>query len=296
MADSAIRRAVLSLLKRKKVSTFDSPMKKTIIILLCMLAAPSLHLASAREPMLSIFRENYAVTGIPLNAKPDWNTNDVAYQISVRFNLLQDMRGKEWDAFIGYTQLSVWDVYRPSNPFRSHIYNPGVYVHHPFTKDKYGIKSDILFGWEHRSNGLDSKESRSVNYLFGTYTHRFGANFTAQATARFGVGSIGNYTSFEIYRYLGFVNFGLCYHSSDRRFQASASVTPLIGCDIPLNCNAELAWNPSRRAEWLYLVARYHYGYDENQLDCASEDVFLKHMLRFGIAVQPRLLSQKLYQ
>ena len=98
------------------------------------------------------------------------------------------------------------------------------------------------------------------------------------------MGSIGNYTSFEMYRYLGFVNFGLCYHSSDRRFQASASVTPLIGCDIPLNCNAELAWNPSRRAEWLYLVARYHYGYDENQLDCASEDVFLKHMLRFGIA------------
>ena len=44
----------------------------------------------------------------------------------------------------------------------------------------------------------------------------------------------------------------------------------------------------------IYLVARYHYGYDENQLDCAVEDVFLKHMLRFGLAVQPGRISHKL--
>ena len=43
------------------------------------------------------------------------------------------------------------------------------------------------------------------------------------------------------------------------------------------------------------MVARYHYGYDEDQLDCAVPDVFLKHMLRFGLAIQPGHLSHKLF-
>ena len=95
-------------------------------------------------------------------------------------------------------------------------------------------------------------------------------------------------------RYQGYVNVGLCYHPLDSRLMISASVTPLFMGDIPANISAEIAYNPVRGADWFYLVARYHYGYDENQLDCANPDAFLKHMVRFGLAVQPGVISHKL--
>jgi len=259
----------------------------------CLLA--SVQTAAAQEPMLSVFKENYVTTGLPLNARPDWDTNDLTFQVSLRYNAFQDIGHKGWDFFLGYTQLSVWDVYKPSNPFRCNTYMPGLYAYHAFGSGPYGVINDILVGVEHRSNGYDGADSRSIDCLFATYTHTFSGRFTAQLTGRIGMGSIYNDFSLEMFtRYQGYVNLGLAYHTQDRRFMASASVTPLFGGDIPANISAEVAYKPVSGYDWFYLVARYHYGYDENQLDCAVPDVFLKHMLRFGLAVMPGRISHKL--
>ena len=250
---------------------------------------------SAQDPLVTAFKENYFITGIPLNAKPDWDTNDMAFQVSLRYNLFQNIGNKDWDLFMGYTQLSIWDVYRASNPFRCSTYMPGLYAYHSFRYGPDGIINDILIGLEHRSNGYAGEKSRSIDCLFATYTHTWAGQFTAQLSGRFGIGSIYNDFSFEMLsRYQGYMNVGLCYHSRNRRIMASASVTPLFTGDIPANMSAEVAFRPVVGSDWLYLVARYHYGYDEDQLDCAVPDVFLKHMLRFGLAVQPGRISHKL--
>ena len=280
-----------------KVTNFGNIMKQRILLLI--LTASGLlagrGTAHAQEPLVTVFKENYAITGIPLNARPNWDTNDLAFQVSLRYNAFQDIAGKGWTVFLGYTQLSVWDVYRASNPFRCSTYMPGIYAYHPFATDSYGVVNDILLGLEHRSNGYAGEKSRSIDCLFATYTHTFGGYFTAQFTGRFGIGSIYNTFSLEMFnRYQGYCNIGLCYHTRDRRFMASASATPLFLGDIPANVSAEIAWRPARANDWLYLVARYHYGYDEDQLDCANPEVFLKHMVRFGIAVQPSRISHKL--
>ena len=265
------------------------------ILLSLMLTALSFS-AVAGEPMLSIFKENYITTGLPLNAKPAWDTNDLTYQISLKFNAIQNIGGREWDLFFAYTQMSIWEVYKPSNPFKSHIYTPGVYLYHPFNSGAYGVVNDILFGFEHRSNGYDGPQSRSLGCVFATYTHTFGGCFTAQLTGRIGLGSIYNDFSQEMFtRYQGYINAGLCFHTRDRRLMVSASVTPLFKGDIPANVSAEIAFRPTRSSDWFYLVARYHFGYDEDQLSCAVPDVFLKHMLRFGLAIQPGRISHKLF-
>ena len=269
-------------------------MRKLFLILCLSLTGLA---ARAGEPMLSIFKENYATTGIPLNARPNWDSNDMTFQISMKFNALQDIGGKDWDFFFAYTQMSVWELYKPSNPFKCHTFTPGVYIYHPFRKSQDGtVVNDILLGFEHRSNGQDASLSRSIGYLFATYTHTIGKCVTAQLTGRFGQGSIYNDFSFEMLdKYQGYFNFGLCLHTKDRRLMASVSATPLLKGDIPANVSAEIALRPTRSNDWFYLVARYHYGYDENQLDCAVPDVFLKHMLRFGLALQPSRLSHKLF-
>ena len=279
-----------------KVTNFDDIMRKSFYLpilaaLLCQFALPTV----AQEPMLSVLKENYVTTGIPLNARPDWDTNDLAFQVSLRYNALQNIGGKEWDVFLGYTQLSLWDAYKPSNPFHSNLYQPGLYAYHPFRHGPHGVVDDILIGIEHRSNGYDGATSRSIDCLFATYTYTFAGQFTAQLTGRFGIGSIYNDFSLEMFnRYQGYANLGLCYHPLNRRLMISASVTPLFMGDIPANVSAEIAFKPVAGADWFYLVARYHYGYDEDQLDCANPDAFLKHMVRFGLAVQPGLLSHKL--
>lgn len=277
----------------RKVTNFGI-MRKTLYVLIALVLAGRAWTLAAQEPMLTAFKENYVTTGIPLNARPNYDTNDMTFQISVRYNAIQHAAEGGWDMFLGYTQLSVWDVYRPSNPFHCNTYMPGLYMYHPLSSNSYGLVNDILIGLEHRSNGYDGDLSRSIDCLFATYTHTFAGCFTAQLTGRFGIGSIYNTFSLEMFnRYQGYVNVGLCYHTRDRRFMASASATPLFMGDIPANVSAEIAWRPAA-ADWFYLVARYHYGYDEDQLDCAVPDVYLKHMVRFGLAVMPGRISHKL--
>ena len=99
-------------------------MRKVILrlsLLLTLLSAAAFR-AVADEPMLSIFKENYITTGLPLNARPNWDTNDLTFQISLKFNALQNAGGKDWDLFFAYTQMSVWEVYKPSNPFKCNTY------------------------------------------------------------------------------------------------------------------------------------------------------------------------------
>lgn len=242
------------------------------------------------EKMFEPFKENYFLTGIPLNQKPDYNTNDLAYQVSVRFNVLR--LPSDWHFFWGYTQQSLWDVYRPSNPFRANTYTNGLYLYHPFRNGR----TELLTGYEHRSNGFDSAASRSLDYAFVNLTHEFCSCLSAQIMGRFGVGSIGNDYSLEMFdRYEGYLNAALCCHTPDKRLLAKMSVTPLFRGDIPANLSAELAFQPVPGHDWFYVTMRYHYGYDENQNDCASPDVFLKHMLRVGLSVQPRSMAGKLF-
>lgn len=242
----------------------------------------------AQDQMLNIFKENYFTTGCPLNTAPDWDTNDLTFQVSVRFNIYQD-RG--WKLFWGFTDMSVWEVYKPSNPFKASTYTNGLYVC-PAVREG----NDLLFGYEHRSNGYDGYLSRSLDYLFCTYTRTFNDLFSAQATGRFGIGSIGNDYSLEMFdRYEGYVNAAACFHTRDRRLLVSTSVTPLFRGDIPANVSAELAYRPTRDLDWFYLTVRYHHGYDEDQLDCAMPGVLLKHMVRVGLSIQPSRISHKMF-
>ena len=255
-------------------------MKKALATVIILLSGI---LLQAGEPFFSAFKENYVTTGIPLNAKPDWDTNDILFQASVKMRVLSI---KDWNFYAGYTQKCIWEIYKPSNPMASSIYNVSAFASH----------GGLNFGYEHRSNGLAGSDSRSLNYAFVSYAKTFSDIFSAKVSGRFGGASIGNDVSLELYnRYLGYVNVAACLHSRDKRFMGTLSLTPIINEEVPCNINAEIAYKPLKDIEWFHIIVRYHYGYDENQLDCANPDVFLKHMLRFGVAFQPSDICHKLF-
>lgn len=84
----------------------------------------------------------------------------------------------EWidDFYLGYSQLSLWDIYDESSPFKDTNYKPELmYFKERFT-DEWGWVSqmDMQAGVRHESNGQPVGSSRSINYLYLRPTFKFG--------------------------------------------------------------------------------------------------------------------------
>jgi phospholipase A1 len=66
--------------------------------------------------------------------------------------------------YIGYTQLFIWDVYKPSGPMRDVNYNPEAFYRFNLNGSHYTALDLGLF--EHESNGLAGTSSRQWNRTY----------------------------------------------------------------------------------------------------------------------------------
>lgn len=245
--------------------------------------------------LVEIFRPNYFIIGMPVDRRPDEDNCNIKFQASVRLNLFRNVgKNKDWDIFGAYSQISVWNVFADSSPFYDNTYIPGFYVYHPFRNKAGEVTNSILFGFEHRSNGRDGALSRSVNYLFASYSHYFPCNLMLQATGRFGFGYVEDEAGFEMFnKYLGYVTFSGAWTTRRRDFEAMLSVTPVFGGTVA-NVTAELGYRLSEKLGNPYVFLQFHYGYDEAQRDCdpAFRPV---PMVRFGLTYTPHTFMRSLY-
>ncbi len=75
-------------------------------------------------PPFSIYKDNYFITGIPLNRGIDGETADAKFHISFRHRLTRSRLPFDSFLYLTYTQKSFWDIYQQSSPFRDSNYNP----------------------------------------------------------------------------------------------------------------------------------------------------------------------------
>jgi phospholipase A1 len=124
-------------------------MKKSILILLFLIPF-KLFALEAIQP----YQPTYIITG-------DTNEDQVKYQVSFKYGLLFPY---ESGIFLSYTQLSKWDIYDRSSPFRENNYSPGIFweKQKPFKHLDFIRVSPEM----HLSNGLDGQDSRSVDRCF----------------------------------------------------------------------------------------------------------------------------------
>lgn len=249
---------------------------------------PSAHL-------VEIFRPNYFIVGLPLDRRPDEDNCNVKFQASVRLNLFRNVgKNKDWDIFAAYSQISVWNLFGESSPFYDNTYIPGFYVYHPMRNKAGEVANSVLFGFEHRSNGRAGDLSRSINYLFASYTHYFPCNLMLQATGRFGYGYVDEGKGFEMLtHYHGLVTFSGAWTTPKRDFEAMFSVSPVFSGSIA-NVTAEISYRLSERLGNPYVFLQFHYGYDEAQRDC-NPGMRPVPMLRFGLTYTPHTLMRSLY-
>ncbi len=93
-------------------------------------------------------KTNYAIKGDP----------DTKIQFSYKFKLIKD-----YDLFLGYTQVMFWDLDKESKPFSDVNYNPELY--YTFKVNNSFFKN-LHLGYEHNSNGKAGLDSRSYDSAF----------------------------------------------------------------------------------------------------------------------------------
>lgn len=242
----------------------------------------SVYFANRNYRALDMHLPCYLTTGLPLDKKPDAQTCDVKYQVSLKLNLFRNMGGKHWDLFVSYSQVSVWSLYARSSPFYDNIYAPGISAYHPVIKGNRLI-GEMQMGIEHQSNGKDDETSRSFNYAYFTYAQHLG-NFTVQAKVRAGFGYIEDDIR-DMHRYYGFGHIAGTYRTSNGLFAAGVVVNP---CDYFRKCNvtAEAFLRLGRNLHAPYFFVQYYYGL-EMPRQFMPDSWTPVSMLRFGIAIRP---------
>ncbi len=205
------------------------------------------------------YKDNYILAGKP-NAK---------VQLSLK---LRPIRGES--LYLAYTQQMFWKLSNKSKPFQDISFNPEVFYN--WVRLHKNLRS-ILFGIEHKSNGKDGLESRSLDRLFiepGAEFGWMGYQFRWDTRA-FWIYDIDWQTNNEIRQYTGF-------------WYTRFSVDGLLEQLIPTKGELYIQFNPGGesgtkirygsmesglkiRARLFgslpYLMFQYYHGYMESLLD-----------------------------
>ena len=126
-------------------------------------SAPQAKLPEADLDLLTLFKDNYVLTGFSA-------TTEVKFQISAKFDIWPN-RGPH-AVYFGFTQRSLWDVYRASQPFRESNYEPEILYTYYHVSGRYNPRPGCGFflervGFLHSSDGLGGDTSRGWNRVYG---------------------------------------------------------------------------------------------------------------------------------
>lgn len=215
---------------------------------------------------------------------------DARFQLSFKYRLHSPKDPAQpgfWDNFyLGYTQTSLWDLHSDSIPFIDTTYNPSLF----WNKDALWQTPDqkwfvgLNAGVEHRSNGKEGDDSRSLNdfYIQPAFNYRLDGGSTLSFMPRVKT-YIATDRDMHYSDYLGYVDWkvrwaqdnGVAVSGLYRQGSAGRHATQL-----------DVAW-PLRRTVLNmngYLYLQVFQGYGETLLGYAEKS---SPQVRLGIALVP---------
>ena len=231
---------------------------KRLILILSFLAL----LIPCKAQEFGVYHPMYFIGGIPLKGPVDKTTAGLKFQVGTSIPLWRNIGDKEGlDFTFVYNQVSVWDLFDESSPFKENTYIPGWYLNIPIERDR------LLVGIEHRSNGRPMRGSdndtfsRSVNYLFGEYGAYLPNGLVFKANVRAGIGWYDEELTQEIFwRFLGYADFTAGYRRDN--LELSLKATPTFG-PFYLSVEAAAAYNLG----FCSVFAQFNRGYGEALCD-----------------------------
>ncbi|MDD2245589.1 MAG: phospholipase A [Proteiniphilum sp.] len=229
-------------------------------------------------PPFSIYKDNFFITGIPLNKGINRETADAKFQLSIRHRLTSSRLPFNTFLYLTYTQKSFWDIYRDSAPFRDSNYNPGIGL------GRYIIVDNRLTGaaflhLEHESNGRDSLESRSTNWIGFSGKYFLTSNLAVgfKITVPFFTGKENS----DLYDYRGTGYFNADLKSSNNKWWLSGTFS-LIKSVKAINLKLTASYKISDRFNQ-YIFCELYSGTGDSLIDYKRKDL----QLRAGICIKP---------
>jgi outer membrane phospholipase A len=215
----------------------------------------------------------------------------VRFQISAKYRLFSPASGREpsfgENFYFGYTQKSLWDLEGESMPFVDTTFNPSLFWlnENLWNSENQRWRMGLNTGVEHRSNGKDGDDSRSLNdfYIQPALNYRFDGGstltFSPRIKAYFGVEDENrDYTD-----YAGHVDWNLRWAQDNG---AVVSAMYRQGKGHHRTTQLDFAW-PLKRT-WLnmngYLHMQYFNGYGETLLGYNQRN---ESQFRIGLSLVP---------
>ena len=235
-----------------------------------------------RQPSFGIFKDNYFLTGIPLNRAIDGETADVKFQLSIRQRLTQSVLPFKSFLYLTVSQKSYWNLYRKSAPFRDTNFNPTLSLAKIIIRNNE-LKGVASLSLEHESNGRDSLANRSWNMVALSASYFFNPRFKIEGKIWAPFWIAEENSDIVKLRGLGYVEFH--YRSADERLWMSLQLNPRKKFGN-LNTIFEVHYKVGPKANQ-YWFLQYYNGYGESMMDynrCAS-------MLRVGFSIKANFMS-----
>ncbi|OZI57217.1 phospholipase A [Bordetella genomosp. 1] len=213
------------------------------------------------------------------------------FQLSAKYRLFSPQSGQQarWSEnfYLGYTQTSLWDLQGDSMPFIDTTFNPSIFWlnNSLWSSPSQTWRLGMNTGVEHRSNGKDGDDSRSVNdaYVEPAMFYRFDGGSTLSLAPRvrayFGVADENR----DFSKYAGHVDWKLRWAQD-----GGAVVSALYRQGDAGRRTTQLDFNWPLKRTFLnmngYLHLQYFNGYGETLLGYNQRN---ESQFRIGLSLVP---------
>jgi len=230
------------------------------------------------SPAFSIYKDNYFIAGTALGETPNKYNSDAKFQFSFKQRLINKPFGKDLFLYLTYTQKSFWDIFQTSSPFGETNYNPGLLLVMPTFKSNH-FNGIWLFSVEHESNGKDSLDSRSWNFVSVGYGHFFSSRFIVSLKAWIPFGLSDNP---DLMDYIGYGELQIQWTIKEDKLFLNFIGRKGATWDAKGSMQTSIAYCPFKN-KTLCLMLQWWQGYAESLIDYKEN----KSMLRFGLLIKP---------
>lgn len=200
---------------------------------------------------------------MPVSYNFNKQNTEVKFQVSLKKTLFENLLGLNETYNIAYTQISWWQLYEHSAPFRESNYLPEFFINFPISTHGYfeNLKN-IRIGILHESNGQDDPKSRSWNRIYLSNMYTFD-NFILVPRIWLRLPESDDDNP-DIEKYLGNFDINLAYSADDYFF----NVLWRNNLDFSNNRGAvELSFAYKISNNGLYLYTQYFNGYGESLIE-----------------------------
>ena len=280
--------------EKQEVDTIDNPTKRIDLLIKERVLKERSSLEISEDDVrrkldsthsFGILKDNYFITGSPLNKQINVDNADVKYQISFRQRLSSSYLPFNTFVFISYTQKSFWSIYKKSSPFRDTNFNPGIGFGRYLISDDNNYMGSLFLQLEHESNGKDSLNSRSWDFLSLSGKYYFNDRLYFRAKAWLPLVLLIDNTNTDLLTYKGYGNFSVDYRTKNERWWFNANITPRDNL-ITMNTTLSAAFKVSKTFNQ-YLFFELYNGRDDSLLDYKQYDI----KLRIGMCIKPDFFS-----